>query len=42
VKTNLVAAELLTAVTIAESQGAMALLQRASRSTRELGVVIGR
>lgn len=42
VKTNLVAAELLTAVTIAESQGAMALLQRASRSTRELGVDIGR
>ncbi len=41
-KTNLVAAELLTAMTIAESQGAMALLQRASRSTRELGVVIGR
>jgi len=39
---DLVAAELLTAVTIAESQGAMALLQRASRSTRELGVVIER
>jgi predicted ATPase/class 3 adenylate cyclase len=41
-KTDFVAAELLTAVTIAESQGAMALLHRASRSTRELGVVIER
>jgi predicted ATPase len=37
---DMVAAELLTAITIAESQGAMALLQRANCSTRELGVVI--
>ena len=42
IKTELVAAELLTAMTIAESQGAMALLARASRSTRELGIVIER
>jgi predicted ATPase/class 3 adenylate cyclase len=40
VRKELVPAELLTAVTIAESQGALSLLQRISRTIRELGVVI--
>lgn len=39
-KDNTVAADLRSAMAIAESQGAIALLNRARHSTRELGVVV--